>query len=510
MDGCTEFVDAPKPNGHADAGEAEGADKPWPEPMPLIRPLGQTEPFPIDALGTILGNAAKGITDLVQCPLAIAACSVLAVASLATQPHVDVVHPATGHPLPVSLFLLSSAESGERKSAADKEALGPVRQHEKFAIEEYKLAFARWRNQAEAWEATRATIKKKAKGNWRELEEALLALGDEPKAPAKPYVTVSEPTFEGLAKLLAEGQPSMGLFSAEGGGFLGGHAMRDESRLRALTGLSELWDGSPLKRTRAGDGALQLVGRRLSLHLMVQPSVAPLLLADDMANGQGFLSRLLVCAPRTTQGYRFQRDPQPWARPAIDAYSEVILDLLRRKPRTIGDNELDPVPLSLTDAATVTWRSFADDMERGLAAEGLSSGIRGLRNKVPEMALRIAGVLAGVEGAGELTVDTLERGMLIATFFLSEAKRLYEAAMTRPEIGRAEKLLRWLVAKNINQISLRDILVTGPSAFRDSDAVKATVAILVGHNLCRIEMLQTGGRPSERLFLSPYAASILQ
>ena len=37
--------------------------------------------------------------------------------------------------------------------------------------------------------------------------------------------------------------------------------MRDESRLRALTGLSELWDGSPLKRTRVGDGAIQPLNR---------------------------------------------------------------------------------------------------------------------------------------------------------------------------------------------------------------------------------------------------------
>ncbi len=248
----------------------------------------------------------------------------------------------------------------------------------------------------------------------------LQALGEEPKPPPKPDVIVSEPTFEGLARLFAEGQPSLGLFSVEGGGFLGGHAMRDDSRLRALTGLSDM-DGSPLRRTRAGDSAHHLTGRRLALHLMVQPSVAPMLLADDLANGQGFLSRLLVCAPASTQGSRFQRPPQPWARQSLDIYSTVIGDLLKKSPRLV-DNGLDPMALALTDEAVTRWRDFADDMERELAVDGASSSIRGLRNKTPEMALRIGGVLACIEEEREVTIATVERGIELALFFLSEAR----------------------------------------------------------------------------------------
>ena len=50
--------------------------------------------------------------------------------------------------------------------------------------------------------------------------------------PRKPIILVSEPTPEGLVKLLAEGQPSAGLFSAEASTFIGGHGMTAESRLR--------------------------------------------------------------------------------------------------------------------------------------------------------------------------------------------------------------------------------------------------------------------------------------
>ena len=35
----------------------------------------------------------------------------------------------------------------------------------------------------------------------------------------------AEPTFEGLCRSLAEGQPSIGIFAAEGGLFIGGYGM---------------------------------------------------------------------------------------------------------------------------------------------------------------------------------------------------------------------------------------------------------------------------------------------
>ncbi len=511
MNGGVSFIDLEEAERRAmdPAGdEPTGLEEIWPEPVPLVRPLAAPLPFPVEALGTILGEAARGMADIVQCPEAIAASSVLAVSSLAVQPHVDVVHPATRRRIPVSLFVLTIAESGERKSAADAEALEPVRQFERIAADAYKTKYARWRNSHDAWEAARAALKRKAKGDWRAIDRELTALGEEPKPPPKPHILMSEPTFEGLAKVLAESQPSVGLFSAEGGGFLGGHAMREESRLRALTGLSELWDGAPLKRTRAGDGSLHLPGRRLSLHLMVQPNIAPLLLADDMALGQGFLSRLLVAYPQSLQGKRLQRDALPESLAARDRYTSLIGDILAREPRTIGDSELDPLPLQLTPEARVRWREFADEMERELAADGPSSGIRGLRNKVPEMALRIAGVLAGVDGFTAISFDTLNRGIAVATFYLSEAKRLYAASLTSPRIADAVLLLRWLVDRKVENISLREIQTFGPNKLREAAKVKATVLVLVDHRLGRLET-RGGGRRSEVFVLSPHASTVL-
>ena len=87
-------------------------------PRPLRREVDDPEPFPVDALGEVLGPAAKAINDIVQAPLPICAQSVLAAATLAVQGFADVVLP-TGQARPISLYFVAVAESGERKTPVD-------------------------------------------------------------------------------------------------------------------------------------------------------------------------------------------------------------------------------------------------------------------------------------------------------------------------------------------------------------------------------------------------------
>ena len=91
----------------------------------------------------------------------------------------------------------------------------------------------------------------------------------------------SDFTFEGLVRCLNLGQPLYGIIGSEGGQFIGGHGMTEESKLRTITGLSAAWDGEPIKRVRATETVI-LYGRRVGMHLMVQPEVAATALADEL------------------------------------------------------------------------------------------------------------------------------------------------------------------------------------------------------------------------------------
>ena len=59
------------------------------------------------------------------------------------------------------------------------------------------------------------------KGVQDAIKSALDRLGSPPAEPLRPLLSCSEPTIEGLMKILAKGWPSVGVFSDEGGMFIG-------------------------------------------------------------------------------------------------------------------------------------------------------------------------------------------------------------------------------------------------------------------------------------------------
>lgn len=272
-------------------------------PQPLLREIPPGEAFPVAALGP-LRQAVEAVQDISQAPVAIAAQSALAVASLAVQGFADVE--TLGGDAPCSLFCLTIAESGERKSTCDRLLMRGVRDYERNRDEAYRESHAAWEAAHELWEGKRKRLIGEAAGKDKAkavaAEADLRALGAEPRAPLFPNVTAMEPTFEGLVKLFGIGRPALGLFSDEAGGFIGGHAMNSDNRLKTMAGLSRLWNGEPIDRTRAGDGATTYRGRRLAAHLMVQPIAA----RAPAGRSTGFRARLPGPLPdcRTAQPYR--------------------------------------------------------------------------------------------------------------------------------------------------------------------------------------------------------------
>jgi hypothetical protein len=86
-------------------------------------------PFPVDAFPQIIRNAIYEVEQHTQAPQGLIAASALGVISLACQNRIDVCR-LTNLRSPVSLFLLTLAESGERKSTVDKMLMKPLYQLE--------------------------------------------------------------------------------------------------------------------------------------------------------------------------------------------------------------------------------------------------------------------------------------------------------------------------------------------------------------------------------------------
>ena len=412
-------------------------------PQLLFSPVGDPAKFPMDALGQVLTPPATAIVEIVQCPHALAAQSVLAAASLAVQGHADIEIPATRQTKPSSLFMITIGESGERKSAVDHHALRAVRIREKELHDIHVEEMKEYLKSKGAWDIQRKRLMTN-RTNDEEVSKKLEQIGDEPHPPLMPMLLCGEPTFEGLAKLLAGGQPAMGVFSDEGGAFIGGHSMSADNRLRTAAGFSGLWDGTPVKRVRVQDGSSTIYGKRLSLHLLVQPAAANLLLGDPVMRDQGFLSRLLVSAPASTAGTRMQRQPSREAYLTLEQYDARILSLLRLKmPLALkARNDLEPRTIPLAASALPAWNDYADSVERRLGPGQPLEPIKGFGSKLAEQALRIAAVLTLVEdiGAEEIPAKTFARATVLAEHYAAEALRLFGQGQTDPELERAERL----------------------------------------------------------------------
>jgi hypothetical protein len=429
-------------------------------PQPLVREIAPGAAYPVKALGP-LRPAVEAVQGTTQAPVAIPAQSALAVASLAVQGFADV--DTLGGPRPVSLYALTVARSGERKSACDANA------------------HALWKGERDRILREAA----KGKGEKRTAAQAdLEALGPEPEAPPSTDRTVTEPTFEGLTKLFAHGQPSLGLFSDEGGQFLGGHAMNSENRQKTLAAFNDLWQGNPIRRTRSGDGHATLHGRRLAVHLMAQPTVARAFMADPMAADTGFLPRFLICEPPSAIGTRMQanarRDDM-----ALASFAGRLRNILKSPlPMDPETRELQPRTLQLTPEARALLVAFSDAIEAAQAPGGDLAHITGTASKAAEQAGRIAGVLTlwrDLEAA-KVEARDIADAIDLAQFYLAEASRLASAALVSAEIDRAEALRRWLVESwSHSEIMVRDVVRLGPNALRESPKARAALGILEKH-----------------------------
>jgi hypothetical protein len=455
------------------AGEDEG-------PLPLTRELPAPNSFPLDALGSVLGGAARIIREVVQAPAAICGQGVLAGAALAVQPHAN--FELDGRNRPISLYFCTVGDTGERKSEVDNIVLGPHRKREKALQDAFAVEKAEFDIDFEVWDRTKADVLRKAK-NKLDRQVELENLGPPPPAPLDAILLMSEPTYEGIYKLLANGLPSVGLFSDEGGRFLGGHAMNADNALKTAAGLSGLWDNGCADRVRAGDGSSKLYGRRISLHLMIQGVVAEGLVVDRLLREQGLLSRVLMTWPETTVGSRPYKSMNVYESPEVKRYFACMLNALETSmPLADGKrNELAPRALTLTPDAKALWVKFHNFCDVGAGAGGKLETIRGLANKAPEHALRMAGVLTLVDalGAGAIDIWHVEAGIHLADFYLSEALRFTEAGMCDPDIVLAEKVAKWASGRDYVYPVL--IYQLGPNGVRTAKDVRRIARILEDH-----------------------------
>lgn len=274
--------------------------------------------------------------------------------------------------------------------------------------------------------------------------------------------------------------------------------MSPEHRLKTLAGLSNIWDGKPITRTRGGDGASTLYGRRVCAHLLMQPLVAETILSDPLAHDQGYLSRSLIVAPESTLGTQNYVAQDLSREASYGHYCASLTAILRAKlPLKVDSatgeptNELVPRALPVAPDGKVNWARFHDWVQYHLKEGGIFRPISGIAAKAAEHALRLAGTLALIDNidAAYISPEHVKSGIILARFYLTEAHRLFQTAKTNPDLVLAEKVLAWLGTRECpdkHLVSLPDVYQFGPNAVRDKATAGRILRILSDHGWVRL------------------------
>ncbi len=469
-------------------------------PLPLVKKNEESLPFPFDALGPTMSAACRAIQAGVQAPDGIIAQSVLGSANLAIQGLRDII--IDGRVFPPSLFLMSIAATGERKSAVDRIVLYPHRELEREQIRKFTDDYSLFEITESAFENDKNAVIKDKK---RSLEEKNAALQDlQKQAPAKPLdqtLLLADFTFEGLFKLYQVGVPNKGLFADEGGQVTGGHGMKKESVLATAAGLSKFWDGARVDRIRVIDGHSHLYGRRLAVHIMMQEQVGLKFFADDVLCDQGLISRFLAAMPTTTVGTRKYSASNVAEAAAVQGFYAKVFTAMQMPLVFVEDSneqELDPPTIALSPEAKSIWIELYDGIEGQSAAKQPLAPIRGLANKAAEHAARIACTIQLFEypDSTEIEAEAMMCGVKAIEWYLTEALRITGAFYPDSKLSRAKEVLRWIHEnyRDGQAVPLPDIYRYSPC--RSAGAARNVAETLVSHGHLLVENSKKG-KPRE-------------
>lgn len=470
----------------------------WPKPLSLIV-CQQADPYPLDALPETIGAAVREVVDFVQCPVALAACSALAVVSIVGQGHADVRRASKLYG-PASLYLLAIAESGERKSTVDGHFKQPVEEWEAEQAEAAKPEIKRYLAESQAWEAKKSglltAIKEATKKgtDTKNLEKEFTTLEmAKPMPPKVPRLLFSDATPEALAHQLAFGWPVGGVLSSEAGIVFGGHAMSKESAMRNMSMLNSLWGAEPLTIDRRSSSSYTVRGARLTMGLAVQSGTVREFLdtSKGLARSIGWLARFLIAWPESTQGSRmYQEPPEHW--PHLAKFHRrlgAFLDL----PLPIDEKgELSPTVLELSSEAKAAWVAFHDEVEEELRPGRDMADAKDVASKAADNAARLAALFHLFENGTDGTIgqDHMQAAASLVTWHLYEARRFMGEIALPVEINNALRLNDWLLeycrVNRVEEVPTRDIQRTGPNCVREKRALDLTLEELADAGRVRI------------------------
>ncbi|MEQ5858445.1 MULTISPECIES: YfjI family protein [Halomonas] len=304
-------------------------------------------------------------------------------------PNRNVIHP-------VSLMLLTVAESGVRKTALESKFFKSIRDFQKKQENENKKRLRKHEFEHEVWSTKRQTLlsvlrKAVRRGeDCEQIEMRLRNMEDEKPELAKTINLLHEDTsIQALLNSMHDHYPVACLVSSEADEILNGLAMQSTSAINAL------WSGSDVTVGRSSRTSFTITEGRLTAALMTQKSSVEHYLErrGKRARGSGLLARFLTVYPRSFIGYRDSSEGKSEKTPYCDAFNLRVHDLLLKTLREDGLKLSKTQVIEFLPEVTEEWNLTEKFIEHQCRVNGIYELATDHAGKLMENMDRVAALI---------------------------------------------------------------------------------------------------------------------
>ncbi|QNK67608.1 DUF3987 domain-containing protein [Variovorax sp. PAMC26660] len=442
-------------------------------------------PFPTDYLLEPLREAVEEVRALVGAPAALISGSLIASLSAVCQAGIKVQRPGL-EPSSCGLFLVTVAESGERKTAVDNIFTAPLRNfQEKVDLQmsesrlEFKAKHRTWT--AQVRKANRLYNKASGGSEATALIELHKLNRQEPTPPVVLKLLQEAATFAAFKRAFSQCVPVTSLISSEGLNVTKSGAMEE------LGFLNSLWDGRNV-HLKNRDYDIAVKDPRFTLGLMIQPQGFEKLIAkrDGEFAESGMLARCLVSHPESTQGQRYGilRKSRNYVQKILKNF-----DALLAQQALIDFDVRQAIILTFDHRAAQAWISFVRHLEESVTKGGRFKNIRSAAAKAAENAARLAALFSKMESDDpNIRLYHITSAIKLVIWHLNEMNYvLFERKAFDQLKSDADQLLNFLEKRwtmtDFQPISRTEIAHYGPGRPKISASQRArTLEYLVREN----------------------------
>ncbi|MGN5115937.1 DUF3987 domain-containing protein [Aeromonas sp. 55A] len=481
------------------------------EPPPSY-PFPRTNSPMCNLLPKELQHVVIDVRQLTQADDDIIINSMLNAMAIAVQATADMLHPFTHTPIPLSLYCVTVADSGTRKSTVDNIFSAPFQRFEQAQLKSNQQLKEKHEHEKTIHQIKLGALKLKLRKAYasddasaaKVIEGEIFELNQ--RAPSHipaPTILVSDITPSALMKELCAPWSNLCLSTDEAGQIL------NSKNFSTPSFYNDLWDANEISMTRVASGHQAGKDYRFSMNLMLQPSLFAKYVHryGESARESGFFARCLFALPRP-----LYRANHPLIEPTQTSH---LTKFLTRVEGILNDAYQRFISKQLSERRLLKAKNnavlydFEQNKEQTLAYNASNAVLDApeFMQRATEHALRLAGVMHAFLSDEDTVSDTVLDAAIRMTM---EYSRRYQQAIDYNEltVQLVDNLLKFITQHARPHyllptpvISKTLLLQRGPSKLRKKEQLNAALAILEYNQEISIHRISNG------VFIAPILAS---